>query len=123
MQIEGVNPDKARLVKRVAKFAMAQLDLKDHQVKIRFQFLTCYGQYIMTKGEIQIDKTLAGDVLFYTIFHEMVHLSQHVHGRLMLVGNVLKWDGRNVTEDYYRQPHEIQARKVGKELLEKFLAG
>lgn len=123
MQIEGAKRDKAARIAKAARFAAKFLDLKSAQIKIRFSFLTSEGEYSLVTREIQIDKTLEGDILFYTLFHEMVHLSQHVHGRLMLVGNVLKWDGGDIAEGYYGQPHEIQARKVGKELLEKFLAG
>lgn len=120
MTIQGAKGDKAARVAKAARFAAKILDLKSAQIKIRFSFLTSKGEYSLITREIQIDKTLEGDVLFYTLFHEMVHLSQHVHGRLMLTGNVLKWDGQEVTDRYWSQPHEIQARQMGKELLGRF---
>lgn len=117
MLIENVKGDKAGLVKKAFQFAAGRLGIDHRRVKARFAILESEGEFSIPSGQIWIDKTIEGDLLISTIFHEMTHLMQKLDGRLAMVGWKVFYQGNVVEGGYWNQPHEIEARAMAKQLL------
>ena len=71
--------------------------------------------------QIEIDSKIKDDDFITCIFHEMVHVWQHVSKKLIEKNGRSYWNGVDHTNtSYLDQPWEIEAYKMQETLLEKW---
>lgn len=70
---------------------------------------------------IEIHNRLKIDDYLNVLFHELIHVHQHVRGDLRDKGKLRLWKGIDYSEsDYDDQPWEIEAHKLEKVLLKQY---
>ena len=70
---------------------------------------------------IEIHNRLKIDEYLNVLFHELIHVHQHVRGDLRDKGKLRLWKGIDYSEsDYADQPWEIEATKLEKVLLKQY---
>lgn len=70
---------------------------------------------------IEIHNRLKIDEYLNVLFHELIHVHQHVRGDLRDKGKLRLWKGIDYSEsDYDDQPWEIEAHKLEKVLLKQY---
>lgn len=71
--------------------------------------------------QIEIDNNIKDDDFITCVFHEMVHVWQHVSKKLVEKNGRSYWFGEDYTNtSYLDQPWEIEAYKMQETLLEKW---
>lgn len=101
-------------------FACSYLEL-DVNLTIQFERLEkgkCgYCDYDEDEVIITIAKRLSLKEILRTLFHEMVHVKQHVEGRLEYG---YKWMGIVYEDNYHNLPWEIEAYELEERMMKIF---
>ena len=72
-------------------------------------------------SNLEIDNNIKDDDFITCVFHEMVHVWQHVSKKLVEKNGRSYWFGEDYTNtSYLDQPWEIEAYKMQETLLEKW---
>ena len=71
--------------------------------------------------EIELNSRLRQKNMLKTLFHEMVHIKQYVHGDLKYKGTVCYWKNVENNEEYKNQPWEIEAFKLEELLYDEYI--
>jgi len=119
---------------KVINWAMNALNIK---TDVAFAYLPNdikkSGCYLSAKKVIGISRNINGDKLLETIFHELVHHKQYEINKVQVFAGQLFWRKSNgnyttllvqdIKEDfktYWNSPHEVQARKISKKMLNNY---
>jgi len=137
IRIYGFKDDPAlkSTIKRSIDFALHELLPSKRKlnliVKRRENLLeeqAAYGLCYSTEDPhyyyIDLYKNLDNSELLKTLFHEMVHVKQYAKKELVYKTNCNIWKGRKYyanIESEWNRPWEREARRVEKQLYEKFV--
>lgn len=74
----------------------------------------------LDRGEIQISQNIGEDLQVESLFHELVHFWQYQNGALTWNGSNWLHHGKVQSGNYWMQSHEIEARRMARELSVEF---
>ena len=119
-EFKNTNKKEQRIIENALWFAKNRLlprhkidEIEIESVKNLGVFGDCYDTDDRS-FHIRIDKNLSEEDLLTTIFHEFVHIKQHIRNEYDLFAI------NNDNVSYFDRPYEIEAFRVQEELLEEY---
>jgi hypothetical protein len=123
-----ITPEQKREILNYAKFCAKELGVRGNiliTVSLYGNDNGMVSQLAANKFEIWLNKALIGGreqrLLRETLGHEFQHIKQFQQKRLEIKGSLLYFEGVSMAAvPYIQRPFEVEARRAGRELLEKW---
>ena len=119
-----ITPEQKREILEYAKFCAKELKVRGNiliTVSLYGNDNGMVSQLAANKFEIWLNKALSGRILRETLGHELKHIQQFQQKRLEIKGSLLYFEGVSMAAvPYIQRPFEVEARRAGRELLEKW---
>lgn len=117
-EVEGGNKAQRKVVDTAMSYVIQLLNIPSRvHVEIVLGNFKSHSVMHISKYyyEMEIVKSVSAEEIAYTVFHEMKHVEQLVHERLVHDGRNIYWEGVDHTEtEYFECPWEKEAYKFEK---------
>ncbi len=99
------------------------LDFDNNKLAVRGEFVLTLAKIgdnaasRLDQNQIEISCTLKEDQQIEALFHELTHFWQWQNGKLTWNGSNWLHHGKVQIGNYWTQSHEVEARKIARELM------